>query len=91
MRSRSNTGSRKRDTDRSQTIDPQRDRGRRPNQLFVVGIGPGNPENLTRRALGVLNTVDVVVGYGTYIELIAPLIAGKEIISTGMTREVARV
>jgi len=32
-----------------------------------------------------------VVGYHTYIDLIQPLIAGKTIISTGMTREVQRV
>jgi precorrin-3B C17-methyltransferase len=35
--------------------------------------------------------VEVVAGYHTYIELIRPLIDGKEIISTGMTQEVARV
>ena len=38
-----------------------------------------------------LNGVDVVVGYTTYIDLIRPLIEDKEIISTGMTQEVKRV
>ena len=38
-----------------------------------------------------MSAVDVVVGYHTYIDLIRPLIAGKTIISTGMTREVQRV
>ena len=33
----------------------------------------------------------MVAGYSTYIDLIRPLIDGKEIISTGMTKEVARV
>jgi precorrin-3B C17-methyltransferase len=33
----------------------------------------------------------VIVGYKTYIDLIAPLVRGKETISTGMTREVERV
>ena len=32
-----------------------------------------------------------MAGYSTYIDLIRPLIDGKDIISTGMTREVARV
>ena len=32
-----------------------------------------------------------MVGYGTYVDLIRPLIAGKEVISTGMTKEVERV
>ena len=38
-----------------------------------------------------MSAVDVVVGYHTYIDLIQSLIAGKTIISTGMTREVQRV
>ncbi len=35
--------------------------------------------------------MEVVAGYRTYIEMIRPLIDGKKIISTGMTREVERV
>ena len=38
-----------------------------------------------------LTRVDVVAGYTTYIDLIRPLIENKEIISTGMTKEVKRV
>ena len=57
----------------------------------MVGIGPGSPEHLTKRAGQVLAAVEVVAGYHKYIELIHPLIDGKEIISTGMTKEVARV
>jgi precorrin-3B C17-methyltransferase len=48
-------------------------------------------DHLTKRAGDVLASVDVVAGYSTYIDLIQPLIGGKEIISTGMTKEVARV
>ena len=91
MRSRSNSSSTERKTDRSQTIDPKRDPGHRPNQLFVVGIGPGNLNHLTKRAIDVLSSVEVVAGYTTYIELIRPLIEDKIIISTGMTKEVKRV
>ena len=39
----------------------------------------------------VLDIVDAVAGYTTYIELIRPLIAGKQIISTAMKKEVDRV
>jgi precorrin-3B C17-methyltransferase len=39
----------------------------------------------------VLETVDAVAGYTTYIDLIRPLIAGKQIISTAMQKEVDRV
>jgi len=35
--------------------------------------------------------VDTVAGYKTYIDLISPLIEGKQIISSGMTQEVQRV
>ena len=34
--------------------------------------------------------VDTVVGYGTYIDLIRPLIANQAVISTGMTHEIER-
>jgi precorrin-3B C17-methyltransferase len=57
----------------------------------VVGIGPGDLNHLTKRAVDVLTSVDVVAGYTAYIDLIRPLTGGKEIISTGMTKEVARV
>jgi precorrin-3B C17-methyltransferase / cobalt-factor III methyltransferase len=39
----------------------------------------------------VLAISDTIVGYATYIDLIRPLIDGKQVISTGMTREVDRV
>ena len=91
MRGISNSHSQGRDTDRSQTVDQKRDSGHCTNQLFVVGIGPGSPDHLTERARQVLASVDVVAGYSVYIDLIRPLIDGKEIISTGMTKEVARV
>jgi precorrin-3B C17-methyltransferase len=39
----------------------------------------------------VLTACDPIVGYTTYIDLIRPLIDGKQVISTGMTREVDRV
>lgn len=59
--------------------------------LYVVGIGPGGPDYLCERAKTVLERVDVVAGYTTYIKLIEPLIAGKKVVSTGMKKEVDRV
>ncbi|MEO2241980.1 MAG: SAM-dependent methyltransferase, partial [Euryarchaeota archaeon] len=32
-------------------------------KVYVVGIGPGDPELMTVRARKVLKSVDVVVGY----------------------------
>ena len=46
---------------------------------------------MSRRAHEVLSDVDTVAGYDTYIELVAPLIVGKHIIRSAMTREVERV
>ena len=91
MQSRSNSGSRGRNADRSPTYNQRDDIGDHTNQLFVVGIGPGSLDHLTKRAKEVLASVDVVAGYNTYIELIRPLIEGKNIIATGMTQEVKRV
>ena len=57
----------------------------------MIGIGPGSPEYLSKRAYDILKTVDAVAGYTTYIDLIRPLIKDKHILSTGMTGEIERV
>ena len=59
-------------------------------KIFVVGTGPGFEEYLSLRAIEVLKQCDVVVGYKTYIALIEKLIEGKEVVSSGMRREVER-
>ena len=59
-------------------------------KLYVVGIGPGGKEHLTLRALEVLKSCDVVVGYTFYLELIQEFLEGKTLISTGMTGEIER-
>ena len=58
--------------------------------IYVVGIGPGDRDHMTFKACEVLKKVDVIIGYGTYIELIEDLIEGKEIINSGMTKEIER-
>ena len=45
---------------------------------------------MSLRAYKVLKEADVIIGYKTYIDLIAELVEGKEVISSGMTREVER-
>lgn len=91
MRSSGNPRSSKRNADRSQAHNSECNGGHRPHRLFIVGIGPGNRDHLTKRAVDVLTSVDVIVGYRTYLDFIQPLIDGKPTISTGMTREVQRV
>ncbi|MFP4389624.1 MAG: SAM-dependent methyltransferase, partial [Desulfococcaceae bacterium] len=62
-----------------------------PPGLYVVGIGPGGLDYMFGRAVEVLKSVEVVAGYTTYIDLIRPLISGKEVVRTGMMKEVDRV
>jgi len=56
----------------------------------VVGIGPGDPLDRTRRAEAAIAGSDVVVGYRQYLALVEDLTAGKEIVASGMTQEVER-
>jgi precorrin-3B C17-methyltransferase len=56
----------------------------------VVGIGPGGALDRTRRAEEAIAASTTVVGYTRYIELIADITGGKELVSTGMTKEVDR-
>lgn len=55
-----------------------------------MGIGPGDPDQMSLRAYKVLKEAEVIIGYKTYIELISDIVEGKEILSSGMTREVER-
>jgi precorrin-3B C17-methyltransferase len=56
----------------------------------VVGIGPGGPLDRTRRAEEAIFQSKVIVGYSRYLELIADLTPGKELIASSMTQEVER-
>lgn len=58
--------------------------------LYVIGIGPGGAEHITDRAKAALEKCDVIVGYTTYVKLVKPFIGDKEVLSTGMTKEVER-
>ncbi|MDF1613348.1 precorrin-3B C(17)-methyltransferase [Desulfurivibrio dismutans] len=68
----------------------QRDSGPGPGKIYLVGTGPGGPEHLTGAAIAALNDADCIVGYRTYLELIPDLLAGKEVISSEMMKEVER-
>ncbi|MGP7817192.1 precorrin-3B C(17)-methyltransferase [Niallia sp. 01092] len=59
-------------------------------KLLVIGFGPGSFEHITDRAREAIQESDVVIGYKTYVELIAGLLTGQELVSTGMTEEVTR-
>ncbi|UFS71798.1 cobyric acid synthase [Geomonas sp. RF6] len=60
------------------------------SKLHVVGIGPGGLNHMTLEARQAIEHSQVIVGYQTYLHFIAPLLAGKEVVSSGMMREVER-
>ena len=59
-------------------------------RVTVVGLGPGAGRDLTGRAREALERADLIVGYTAYIALIREEFPEKEMMSTGMRREVDR-
>ena len=60
------------------------------SKLYVVGIGPGNYENMTVRADNALKAADTIIGYHVYVELVRGRFPDKEYLTTPMTRETER-
>ena len=61
-----------------------------PGKLYIVGVGPGHHDHMTFRAKQVIEESDTIVGYETYVDLVADLIEGKEVYRYAMTQEVER-
>ena len=59
-------------------------------RVTVVGLGPGAGRDLTGRAREALERADLIMGYTAYIALIREEFPEKEMLSTGMRREVDR-
>jgi precorrin-3B C17-methyltransferase len=59
-------------------------------KIRVVGIGPGDYQEMTLRAVDALNACDVIVGYHVYVDLVKDHFPGKEFHTTPMRREVDR-
>lgn len=59
-------------------------------RLYIVGTGPGDLLQMTPRALKALGEADCVIGNGFYLDLVEPMLAGKEVIRSSMGREVDR-
>jgi precorrin-3B C17-methyltransferase len=58
--------------------------------LYVVGLGPGNPEGMTAMARAALDRSELICGYTKYVELVRPLYPEKAYLSTGMCSETER-
>lgn len=59
-------------------------------KIMLVGLGPGSHDHLTARARAAIAEADTVIGYVTYIRLVADLLEGKEVIKKSMTEELDR-
>lgn len=59
-------------------------------KVTVIGLGPGGGADLTGRARAALEACDLIVGYTAYIDLVKDDFPEKEVLSTGMRREVDR-
>lgn len=60
------------------------------SKVIVVGIGPGNYENMTIRADQALRDCDTIIGYHVYVDLIKAQYPEKKFLTTPMTRETQR-
>ncbi len=58
--------------------------------LYVIGIGPGGEEMMTAQARAAIEECNVIVGYKTYTHLVKNLVGDKEVIKTGMCKEMER-
>ena len=59
-------------------------------KLFIVGVGPGHHDHMTKRARTVIEESNTIVGYETYVNLVQDLIDGKDVYRYAMTQEVER-
>lgn len=60
------------------------------NKIYVVGIGPGEYEQMTIKAAEALKNCDMIVGYTVYVDLVKNHFPGKEFMTTPMKKEVER-
>ena len=59
-------------------------------KVLVIGIGPGTPEYLCRRAAEALGEAEVVFGYTSYIRQLQRFFPEKHYVATPMREEKAR-
>ncbi len=60
------------------------------NKIYVVGIGPGEYEQMTIKAANALKSCDTIIGYTVYVDLVKEHFADKEFMTTPMKKEVER-
>lgn len=60
------------------------------NKLYVIGIGPGEYEQMTLKAIHAMEKSEVIIGYTIYVDLVKEHFPGKEFLTTPMKKEVDR-
>lgn len=60
------------------------------SKIYVAGIGPGDYDQMTGRAIRALKDSDVIIGYTVYVDLVREHFPGKEFLTTPMRKEVDR-
>ena len=58
--------------------------------LSVIGIGPGSQAMMTMEAVEALQAAEIIVGYKTYTHLVKAFTGDKQVIKTGMCKEIER-
>ncbi len=58
--------------------------------LYIVGFGPGSYEHMTQKAIDVMKTVDEIVGYTTYVNLVKEYFPEQNYMTTPMRKEAER-
>ena len=61
-----------------------------PGRLYVVGMGPGSLDGMTKEAFKAMEDSQVIAGYTVYADLVKPYFPEKEYLTTSMTKEEAR-
>lgn len=59
-------------------------------KIYLVGLGPGGIQQMTRQAYEAMASADVLCGYTGYVALVKELFPQKETYTTPMTQELAR-
>ena len=67
-------------------MDSEAGKGR----VIVIGIGPGEIDQMTMEAYRAIEESDVIAGYHVYVDLVKDRFPGKKIITTTMRREEQR-
>ena len=59
-------------------------------KIFIIGLGPGNPDGMTLAGRTALKQAQLICGYGIYVEQAAAVCPDTPVFTTPMTEEIKR-